>query len=394
MSRGTLATIDLAALQNNLQRVRSLAPASQVMAIVKADAYGHGVDLVAPALAGADAFGVSHIDEAMALREIGIQKDIVLLEGAFDVKELSTALTAGFQLVIHQVEQLDMLEKASWSSGDTSMLKVWLKVNTGMNRLGIPLQRLAECLRRLEALNQRFPGQLQVSLMSHFSSADETDGEAHLQQWSRCRSLIDSFRGPKSLANSAAILNVPESHQDWVRPGLMLYGASPLTESSAKQLGLMPVMALHSKIIGIQHLGPGDSVGYNATWTAKSPSRVAIVAIGYGDGYPRHVDGTTQVAVAGQRCNLVGRVSMDMIAVDVSRVDTAHIGMAVELWGAEVPVDEVAKSAGTTSYELLCQVTPRVKRVALFGEKGEKSTVEYRQIESNQVATQQKAKLS
>lgn len=396
MSRGTLATIDLAALQNNLARVKTLAPNSRVMAIVKADAYGHDVDIIAPTLNAADALGVSHIDEALELRDMGIQKDIVLLEGVFDSKELSTALSAGFQLVIHQIEQLEMLEKVSWSDKGASSLPIWLKVNTGMNRLGVPLQRMAECFRRLDVLKQRMAGQLQVSLMSHFSSADETDGEAHLQQWNRCRSIVDSFRGQKSLANSAAILNLPESHLDWVRPGLMLYGASPLAESPARQLGLMPVMALHSKIIAIQQLGPGDAVGYNATWTAKSPSRIAIVAIGYGDGYPRHVDGTTQVSVAGQRCHLVGRVSMDMIAVDISAVESARIGMAVELWGAEIPVDEVAKSAGTTSYELLCQVTPRVKRVALpaQGEQTEPNQTDNAGSESSQIASQPTAKMS
>lgn len=361
MSRGTRAVISLAALQHNLSIVRRVAPASSVLAVVKADAYGHGLVPVARALAvGSDALGVATFEEGMSLKLAGIERPVLLMEGVLSTAQLQQAAQQGFQIVVHQPWQLSMLLEAQLASP----LTVWLKVDTGMHRLGIAANGCALFWQQL----QSSANVKAVVLMSHLACADEPDHPLNQQQgelFSRLRQSVGATAA--SFANSAATLNRPDFHYQWVRPGLMLYGATPFAPSSGAVQSMQPVMHLQSRIISRTRVPAGDSVGYGATWRADRDTDVAVVAIGYGDGYPRHLSADAQVLIDGQRCAVLGRVSMDMITVDVTALPDAGPNTQVTLWGPGLPVEEVAVWANTINYELLCQVTGRVERIYVDG---------------------------
>lgn len=354
MSRPARATIDLQALAHNLGIARQHAANAQLLAVIKADGYGHGMLRVAHVLNTADGFAVASIDEAIELREGGVSQPILLLEGAFHADEL--ALIRGYQLqiVVHNPEQLTMLEQAPAGKP----LDCWVKLDTGMHRLGFAPAQLAEIHARLDNCDNVAV----ISLMTHFACADTPAHAMNAQQLQTFNAVCGNYDLPCSLANSAALLSMPASHADWVRPGIMLYGSSPLRDTDAASLGLRPVMTLRSELIAVQQCQAGDSVGYGADWQCDEAMRIGIVAIGYGDGYPRHAPSGTPVLVDGRRSQLVGRVSMDMIAVDLRDCPDAAVGSAVVLWGEGLPADEVARHAGTIAYELFCNVAPRVPR--------------------------------
>lgn len=359
MSRPIRATIHAQALRHNLAVARRAAGASRVWSVVKANAYGHGVLTTAQALAAdTDGFALLGLDEAQALRQAGHPHPILLLEGVFSAAEMSRAAELGLSLVIHEPRQLAWLESATLGRP----LAVCLKFNTGMNRLGFRPSEAPGLLARLLKL----PQVADVTLMSHFAEADGEEGIA--DQLAVFRPLLAASQLPFTLANSAALLRFPDAvcgRQAWVRPGIMLYGASPFPDrQSAAQLGLRPAMTLSSEIIGVQALQAGEKVGYGGLFRADGPMRVGVVACGYADGYPRHAPTGTPVAVAGRRTRTLGRVSMDMLAVDLTDLPEAGVGAPVVLWGGEgdahIAADEVASSAGTIAYELFCALAPRV----------------------------------
>jgi alanine racemase len=348
MPRPLRASISLSSLRHNLGIARSNAPHARIMAVVKANGYGHGMLRVAKALEAADGFAVLNLAEAVALREAGFTQEILLLEGFFSADELPLLARHGLSTVIHAQWQIDALLQTP----GTAPLQAWLKINSGMNRLGF---QPAEALAALQSL-QRLGAQ--VTLMTHFARADESDGIA--EQLALFNSITHGLNLPRSLSNSAAVLNYPEAHADWVRPGIMLYGASPLIHRSAPELGLKPAMTLSSEIIAVRDIPAGAGVGYGASFRAENAMRIGTVACGYADGYPRHAPSGTPVLVDGLRSRVIGRVSMDMLTVDLSAIPGAKIGSTVTLWGEGLAVDEVAAAAGTISYELLCAVAARV----------------------------------
>jgi len=352
MTRPVRARIDLPALQHNFERVRQCAPASRIMAVVKAHAYGHGLVNAARSLPGADAFGVVSMDEAISLREAGFDRRIVMLEGLFDPDE--TGLAAGYRVdvVVHHAGQIDFLEQAP----PGRPLDVWLKVDTGMHRLGFDPGIVPAVVERL----RRTGGVGEIRFLSHFCCADDANADHTAHQRRLFLQTLEGMEGERSLANSAAVLAWPDSHLDWVRPGVMLYGSSPLQQASAEDLGLRPVMTLGTQLIAVARRRQGDPVGYGAAWECPEAMPVGIAAIGYGDGYPRHAPSGTPVLVNGRRAALAGRVSMDMIGIDLRGHPEARVGDPVTLWGEGLPVDEVASAAGTISYELFCGVNRRV----------------------------------
>jgi alanine racemase len=352
MTRPARARIDLKNLQHNFSRVQESAPASQVMAIIKANAYGHGLVRVAQALKAADALGVVVLEEAITLREAGCDQRIVLLEGLFSADDI--ALINGYHLdvVIHHRNQLELLEQGRLARP----LDIWLKVDTGMHRLGFAPTDVDAVIERLMAL----PHVGTLRLMTHFASADEPDSATTTDQIGRFAEVGRGMTAERTLANSAAILAWPDSYADWVRPGIMLYGGSPFTGRDAQSLGLKPVMTLRSELIAVNAHRKGDAIGYGGSWTCPKDMNMGVAAIGYGDGYPRHAPSGTPVLVNGQRAQLAGRVSMDMICIDLGEQPDAAAGDEVILWGEGLPVDEVAALAGTLSYELLCGVSARV----------------------------------
>lgn len=350
MSRPLRATISLSALRHNLGVARRHAPRSRIMAVIKANGYGHGMLRAARGLEGADGFAVLNLSEAVALREAGSTQTILLLEGFFSADELPLLAEHRIASVVHCGEQLEMLE----SSGLPVRLEVFFKINSGMNRLGFRPEDAAAMLQRLRACGAVG----KTTLMTHFACADEAQGiAAQLAVFGDATAGLDL---PVSLANSATVLRYPQAHGDWVRPGIMLYGASPVADRSADGLGLKPAMTLESRLIATQELKTGDAVGYGGTFCANQATLVGIVACGYADGYPRHAPTGTPVLVDGIRTRTLGRVSMDMLMVDLTSIPGAGIGSAVTLWGDGMPVDEVAAAAGTISYELLCALAPRV----------------------------------
>jgi len=350
MPRPIRATISLPALRHNLSVVRQVAPGTRVFAVVKANAYGHGLMRCAAGLAGADGYATLEIDAAVRLREAGYPHPILLLEGVFDARELATAAAENLTIALHDPAQVDMLRALARGVA----VNLFVKLNTGMNRLGIAPARLARVLAELHATEQVGS----ITLMTHFACADDTQGiAAQLAVFERAAAGLDL---PRSLANSATVLRYPEAHGDWVRPGIMLYGGSPFADVTAQSLGLRPVMTLSSQLIGVQDLAPGDAVGYGASFVATAPMRIGIVACGYADGYPRHAASGTPILVAGQRTVTVGRVSMDMLCADITHIPRAGVGSEVTLWGEGLPADEVATAAGTVSYELFCALAARV----------------------------------
>jgi len=332
------------ALRHNLERVREFAPGCRIMAVIKANAYGHGLLNCADDLKAADAFALATIGEALLLREAGVSAPLVVLQGFADAAELALMAQYGLQPVLHQLWQIELL-----GSLGAGRLDVWLKIDTGMHRLGIPPQHVARAWQRL----QTFGVVGSVRLMSHFANSDDVTSDYNNKQLESFINVTSDYDAERSLANSGAITALPESHFDWVRPGIMLYGASPLQQRTAAELGLEAVMSFQSRLIAVQHLRKGDAVGYGGTWICPQDMPVGVVAAGYGDGYPRHAVSGTPVWIDGRVCPLVGRVSMDSLCVDL-RGSGAKPGDRVVLWGEELDVDRVAAHAGTIAYELLC----------------------------------------
>ena len=354
MQFGPCATVDRNAIRHNLAQVRQCAPGSRVMAVVKANAYGHGIVPVAKALISADAFGVARLSEALALRDAGLGNPIVLLEGVFSVEELDAAALHGLELVVHSFEQLELLD--AWHP--TRRLHVWFKLDTGMNRLGFRLEDFGAAWARLTRSQAVAP---RPKLMTHLASADETTTAYTSAQIRRFRELADDIGLERSVANSAGLLAWPEARLEWVRPGLALYGISPFEDRWATDLGLRPAMTLATRLIALRDVKAGETVGYGGTWRAERDVRVGIAGIGYGDGYPRHAVNGTPVLVRNQLVPLIGRVSMDMVAVDLSAVSQATVGDPVVLWGEGLPAEDVANYASTIPYELVCAVNQRVE---------------------------------
>ena len=351
------ASIDSDALRHNLGRVRALAPRSRVMAVIKANGYGHGIETVARALRGADGLAVARLDEALALRASGIESRILLLEGVLDAAQLAAAAQARLEVMVHSPEQLSILEQRD----GREPLGAWLKVDTGMNRLGF---RPGDC-RAAHARLLGVPGLAgEVVIATHFAGSEDTDDPSTQAQMASFAAATAGLPGPRSLANSAGVLDWPASHADWVRPGIMLYGIAPGTRGTGADLGLRPAMRLGTCVIAVRDVPAGEAVGYNGTWRAARDSRIAVVAAGYGDGYPRAARAGTPVLVNGVRRPLAGRVSMDMLTVDVTGDDAVRVGDPVELWGPGNPVEPVARAAGTIAYELTCRVSSRVPRTA------------------------------
>jgi alanine racemase len=352
------AVIDTAALRANLETVRARAPRSRVMAVVKANAYGHGLIMTAVGLPHADAFAVARLEEGMMLREAGITRPIVLLEGVFSAEQLIEAAVHRFEVVVHDPMQVAMLEAFRGSFRFT----VWVKIDTGINRLGFRPEDFPAALARLRAL----PTPLrELRLLTHLARADERTASTTAEQLQRFRAATGTLGLATSIGNSAGIFGWPDAAGDWVRPGLALYGVSPFADLSGEALGLKPVMTLESAIIGLRRVPRGESVGYGAAWTARRDSRIAILAGGYGDGMLRSLRDGSPVLIDGHRAPLVGRVSMDMMAVDVTDLPQIQMGARCLLWGPGLPVEEVAAHAGTISYEMLCGVRQRVPHEAI-----------------------------
>lgn len=349
--RATKATVKLSALRHNLARVRQYAPAAKILAIVKADAYGHGLLRLLPGLAEADGLGVLRLAEALTLREAGYSKPILLLEGVFSADELEIASAHDISIVVHHQLHISMLEQASI----TQPLHVFLKMNSGMNRLGFVPDQYQQAWHQLKAC----PAVASISMMTHFATADDERGIT--QQLQAFDAATNALSGQVSLANSASIIRYPEAHRDWVRPGIILYGASPVSGTPANSFGLQPVMRFSSEVIAIQTLKAGEGLGYGQQFIAEKTTRIAVVACGYADGYPRIAPNGTPIAIDGQLTQVVGRVSMDMMFADISHLPAVQLGSEVELWGELVSVDAVAEAAGTVGYELLCAVAPRVQ---------------------------------
>jgi alanine racemase len=352
MPRPIRAAVSASALAHNLAIARRHAGAAKVWAVLKANAYGHGLERAARALGAADGFAVLDFQEAARLRALGVQQPVLMLEGVFDPGDVELLRRHTLVPVVHTGAQIEMLR----SVAPGAKLDCYLKANTGMNRLGFDAGGLRAAYEALRALPQVGA----VTLMTHFADADGAAGIAG--QLAVFDKMIKPLGpAPRSLANSAALLRFPkETAGDWVRPGIMLYGCSPFSGRSAESLGLKPVMTLSSKIIAVQRLKRGERVGYGFSYEAAGALTIGIVACGYGDGYPRHAPSGTPVLVDGQRASTVGRVSMDMFAVDLTGVSGAGIGTPVTLWGEGLPADEVGAAAGTISYELFTKLTSRV----------------------------------
>lgn len=380
MSRPAKVLIDLGALRHNCQLANSLSPESKTMAIIKANAYGHGAVQVAHALEDlVPAFGVACIEEALELREAGIQIPIHLLEGAFSKDEIQIAANNNFSLAVVNHAQrkalLDcQLDKSDQKSKEPE-LKVWLHVDSGMHRLGVQPDEIASSYKELAACHHI---QDDIVIATHFACADDLENTFSTEQVHRFQQGLGTLGSqnfdetlisstiPLSLANSAALLGWPETRAAWNRPGIMLFGSTPFSAPHKEADKLLPVMTFKSGVIALREIPPGETVGYAATWTAARPSRIATVAIGYGDGYPVHAPSGTPVLINGHRCPMVGRVSMDMITVDVTDLPDISLGDEVILWGgslsANLSVNEVANCAGTISYELLTRMPRRTPR--------------------------------
>lgn len=353
-SRKTYAIINLPAVISNYNNIAKIAPNSKTIAVIKANAYGHGAVEIAKSLSPhVPALAVAFVDEALELRKAGITLPILILEGALSHHDFNIALQQNFWLMLHTLEQIEALKKLK----PAFVGKLWLKINTGMNRLGIIPEDVGKVL---AALTQKQLSNL--VLCTHFSSADEVGNPKTLLQIEQFEQINQTHQCKKSLANSAGILNWPTSHGDYNRLGIALYGATPF-ESKTLPIELKPVMSLHSTIIGLRKLNIGESVGYGETWQAKRPTLIAIISIGYADGYPRNAKAGTPVFIKGQLTPIAGRVSMDMLTIDVTDVDNVKVGDTVELWGENLAIETVAKSLETISYELLTRVSNRVEKV-------------------------------
>lgn len=352
-SFGPRALISSAALRHNLGVVRRRAPRSKVMAVIKANAYGHGVVPAARALIGADAFGVARLSEALALREQGFGQTIVLLEGVFTRDELDAAAAHNLEMTVHAPEQIALLQ--AWRGA--RQVHAWLKVDTGMNRLGFRVEEFAGAWHALRDCDSVANS---MRVMTHLACADESGGAHTAAQLEKFSALVKDMNVERSIANSAGLLAWPQAQVEWVRPGLMLYGISPFADDGASAHDLRPAMTLTTRLIAVRDVKAGETVGYGGTWLAQRDARIGIAAVGYGDGYPRQIPSGSPVRVGNVEAALAGRVSMDMIAIDLSAAPNAAVGEAVTLWGEGLPVERMARCAGTIPYELVCGISQRV----------------------------------
>ncbi len=357
MTPRVTATVDLTAIRHNLGVVRTLAPGARVMAAVKADGYGHGAIPVSRTLAeaGVDALSVACMDEAMRLRQARVHAPIALLEGIISEEEAALAVYERLQVVVHDHWQLDLLARL----GPQAQVDIWFKLDSGMHRLGFPLGDVAQ----LQAALTRHPGWRLQGWITHLASADEPDNPFTLEQIRAYETALKGVEGARSVANSAGLIAWPDARKDWVRPGLALYGASPLEGRSAAALGLRPAMTLESRLIAIRHFEAGATIGYGQTFRCPERMPVGVVAVGYADGVPRCLSTGTPVQVGADQVPLVGRVSMDMITVDLRGCPSARVGDRVVLWGPSLPAETIARHAGTIAYELFCGLTQRVRFV-------------------------------
>ncbi|MBK5931432.1 alanine racemase [Halochromatium salexigens] len=379
MITGPIAQIDLDALRHNLAVCRGAAPSSRLWAVIKADAYGHGMGPCAAALEAADGFAVARVQEALGLRAMGISKPLLVLEGAASETELTAVLSMQVELTVHSSQQLELILSQRQAHLQPRPQRIWLKLDTGMGRLGLQQAEAVALIERLRSpTGSLASGSIQqttasgamqtpplelAGLMTHLANADDPSHPMTAAQCEQARALAEHFGLPLSIGNSAGILAHPAARTDWVRPGIMLYGGSPLLGQTAAALGLRPVMTLTSPLIAVRDLAAGAPIGYGSTYHCPQPMRVGVVAIGYGDGYPRHAPSGTPVLIRGRRSAVLGRVSMDMISIDLRQIPQATVGDPVTLWGQGLPVEEVAEQVGTINYELLCRLSNRVQRM-------------------------------
>lgn len=356
MKPATYAVLDLQALQHNLTIVRRTAPNAKVMAVIKANAYGHGLLRVAESLQDVDAFAVARVDEAVRLRLAGFTQRIAVLEGFSCHAELQALLQYTLDAVIHCPEQLTLLNALA----SDSVISVWLKQDSGMNRLGFKSSKITSAYQQLmQCKAVKKP----LGLMTHLANADDLNDVTTPIQLTQFNQVMASLAGERSIANSAGILGWPSALTDWVRPGIMLYGVSPFPDQTGEQFDLKPVMSLHSRLIAVKDIEAGETIGYGGRWRCEKATRYGVVAVGYGDGYPRYAKTGTPVLVNQQRVPLIGRVSMDMITVDLGGQPNAKPGDPVRLWGGGLPVEEIAQWSDTIPYTLLCGITQRVQIV-------------------------------
>lgn len=348
--------LDLEALRHNLDVVRRFAPDSKIMAVIKANAYGHGLLRVAERLTNADGFAVARVDEGIRLRQSGVSQRIAVMEGFTCAEELEDLIKYGLDPLIHSFGQLAIIEQNTGSGG----INVWLKIDTGMNRLGFSPDEVDSVYRRLMISPLIRPP---IGFMTHLANADIRTDSMTLRQIDLFKRTLAEYQGPCSIANSAGILGWRESLSDWVRPGIMLYGISPFPDATGEDFDLKPVMALYSRLIAVKSVRQGEAVGYGGSWVCDRPLKMGVVAIGYGDGYPRQAKSGTPVLVNGRRVPMIGRVSMDMITVDLSGQEDAKPGDLVTLWGGGLPIEEVATWSETIPYTLVCGITQRVQIV-------------------------------
>jgi alanine racemase len=351
--KAATAVIDRRALRHNLQQVRRLAPQSHLIAVVKANAYGHGLLETAHTLQDADCYGVARLGEALMLRSGGIVKPILLLEGFFSASDLPILVANSIDTAVHSIEQLEALEQATLSRP----VNVWMKLDTGMHRLGVrPDNAEAFYQRLLACKNVNQP----VNIMSHFSRADEPEMATTLQQLACFDAFAQGKPGMQSISASGGILLWPDAHRDWVRPGIIMYGVSPLEHPYASHYGFEPVMTLKTSLIAVREHKAGEPVGYGGTWISDRDTRLGVIAIGYGDGYPRSAPSGTPVRINGREVPIAGRVSMDMISIDLGPESQDKVGDEVILWGKDLPVERIAAASGISAYELITKLTSRV----------------------------------
>ena len=348
------AIIDINALRHNFQLLQNRCPSAKMIAVIKANAYGHGAVKFAKALPQADAFAVSRIPEAIELRNAGIKQPILLLEGCFCPEELKSASELGFHCMIHNEQQLLELEQTQ----SDSPVRAWLKIDTGMHRLGIYPELVDAYYKRIKASINAHD---EIGFASHFYSADELENQATVEQIKCFENVTNGYDAPRSLSNSAGILHWPDAHYDWLRPGIALYGIEPRVESNGEE-GLHPVMTLKSKLISVREHKKGEAVGYGHHWVASEDTYIGVVAMGYGDGYPKTAPSGTPVLVNGRKVGIAGNVSMDMITIDLGPNAQEKVGDEVIFWGAGLTTEEVARHIGTIAYELVIKLTARVKK--------------------------------
>lgn len=355
MSRTTVATIHLAALRHNLARLKALTAPARVMAVVKADAYGHGLERVARALDGeADAFAVAALGDGQRLRAARHEQRVVVLSGPDNARDITEMQRLRLDAAIHHEAQLQWLAQADPSRG---RLRIWLKIDSGMHRLGFAPERVAEVHARLAVMPGVDP---EIGLLTHFSDSEVFDGAQTPAQIARFNDATRRLGGPRSLSNSAAVLGWPDARGDWVRSGGLLYGLSIVDGKSGADFGFRPAMTLSTRLIAINRIRRGERIGYNGSWTCPQDMPVGVAAVGYGDGYPRSAVAGTPVLVGDRRVPLIGRVSMDLITLDLREAPEAKIGDRVVLWGPELPVEFIAAQSGTIAYDLTCGMTRRV----------------------------------